>query len=120
MTEEQKAVKACADYARLNAEIKHLTLEIGAHLGACLDDKEAKEVRPLETCLVQAYAHEEDESGRYFLTAAEQNEILSKCIYCSAAHEAIQARKASRKSFAAVKRQIGLIGRKAQAQSTQQ
>lgn len=113
MTAEQKALKACGDYARLSAEIKRLTREIGTHLGACLDDKEAKGVHPIENCLVEAYAHDEDESGRYFLTAAEQDEILSKCIYCSAAHLAIQDRKAARKSLGAAKRAITMIGRKA-------
>jgi hypothetical protein len=113
MNAEQKALKACSDYARLSAEIKSLTFEIGAHLGACLDFKEAKGVHPVETCLVEAYAHDEDDSGRYFLTAAEQDEILSKCVYCSAAHEAIQGRKAARKSLGAAKRVITMIGRKA-------
>jgi hypothetical protein len=113
MNAEQKALKACSDYARLSAEIKSLTFEIGAHLGACLDFKEAKGVHPVETCLVEAYAHDEDDSGRYFLTAAEQDEILSKCVYCSAAHEAIQGRKAARKSLGAAKRAITMIGRKA-------
>ena len=80
MTSEQKALRACADYARLSAEIKRLTFEIGAHLGNCLDLKEARGIYPFETCLAEAYAHDEDESGRYFLTPAEQDEILSESV----------------------------------------
>lgn len=108
-----KALKACADYARLSAEIKRLRNEIGAHLIACLESKEAKGIRPIDTCLSEAYACEKDEDGRYFLDASEQDEILSKCIYCSAAHEAIQARKAARKQFGILKRSISAIGRAA-------
>jgi hypothetical protein len=134
MTDEQKALKACANYSRLTAEVKRLTRLLSDSLSGCpgvnghlqlpvdrLFDQAAHESHNAdETHLKRAYAAETDDDGQYFLTHGEQMEVLSACPHCLAAHEAIQARKAARKSLGAAKRQIGLIGRKAQLHSTQQ
>jgi hypothetical protein len=129
MNIEQKAVQACANYVRLRTEIKRLSAAIGEAIEYCpgvtgkrrradthggitfwtIDDRD-------DTHLKTAYACDTDEDGRYFLTKTEQQEILSACSHCLAAHNAIQARKAARKSLGAVKRQITMIGRKAQQQ----
>lgn len=119
MTPEQKALKACADYARLTREIASLKTALGDYLGKCPG------VRTPElgdsTHLSVAYTPEVVESDcdyeysphNVFRTDAEVRAYLSICPHCLAAHESIQARKAARRSLAAVKRQIGLIGRKA-------
>lgn len=123
MTDEQKALKACADYARLTREIASLKTALGDHLGKCPG------VRTPEigdsTHLSVAYAPELSESDyfepyRVWKGDKQIRAYLAICPHCLAAHEAIQQRKAARRSLGAAKRQIGLIGRKAHAQSTQQ
>lgn len=118
-----KALKACADYARLNAEIKRLTTVIGEHIGKCPgvngdlqpadDDGWYARANKDRTHLKEAYTP--DVQGfppeRVFMEDADVLEYLADCPHCLAAHEAIQARKAARKQFAAVKRSIGAIGR---------
>ncbi len=126
MTPEQKALKACVDYAHWSAEIKRLTTVIGDSLAACpgvndhlqftgigFSPAEVDRFHADETHLRRAYASDMDDDGTSWLSRSEQMEILSACPHCLSAHEAIQARKAARKSLGAVKRQIGKLGRKA-------
>jgi hypothetical protein len=127
MNAEQKALKACGDYARLSAEIKRLTRLLSDSLAACpgvnghlqltanwpIDQADIDLYSADETHLKRAYAFDTDDSGRYFLTHGEQLEVLSACPHCLAAHNAIQQRKAARKSLGAAKRAITMIGRKA-------
>jgi hypothetical protein len=125
MNAEQKAVAACARYVRLRMEIKRLTRGISNALSGCpgvegrinevwLETTEAHEDM---THVKRAYAGEVVVTGwepylRHY-SDAELIEQLSVCPHCLAAHEAIQARKAARKSLGAAKRAITMIGRKA-------
>jgi hypothetical protein len=124
MTHEQKALKACAEYARLSAEIKRMTRVLSDSLSACpgvngnlqlpafgFSQDAVDRCNADQTHLKSAYESDCDDSGRYFLTRTEQLEILAACAHCQAADQAIQARKAARKSLGAAKRQITLIGR---------
>lgn len=122
---EQKALKACADYARLSAEVKRLTVAIAVALAGCprvegrLADLEFETGQALEgvTHVKNAYrGFIPDDAWEPYLrhySAAELIEQLSVCPHCLAAHEAIQRRKAARKSLGAAKRAITMIGRKA-------
>lgn len=121
-----KALQACADYARLNAEIKTLTKAIGDALHYC------KGVRG--TCGVGAdgmkYGEHDDDThlksaftpevvddgwgeGRtVWMTDAEIREYLyENCACCLKAYEFVLERKASKKALGSVKRAIGTIGR---------
>jgi hypothetical protein len=139
MTPEQRALHACTDYARLSAEIKRLTRAIGEALDHCpgIEGKRLpagwtiatpEQSRAHDddlTHLKEAYTPDCDDSdhGYYepvarFMTDPEVREYLSVCPHCLAAHEAIQARKAARKSLGAAKRAITMIGRRANQQST--
>lgn len=133
MTEEQKALKACVDYALFTREIASLKKVIGNALSKCPGVRGELQLEPFidrpfdmpghddTTHLKDAYTPEQGE-GDYdrwgsYLTDAQVRKVLAICPHCVAAHEAIQARKAARRSLGAAKRQIGLIGRKAAAQA---
>lgn len=136
-----KAVKACADYARLSAEIKNLTRVIGGAIDKCpgISGKRkytqtfgASELlgsngQPYTvectdesdpTHLKEAYTPDVDEGyydrSRVYMEEADLREFLSACPHCLAAHEAIQQRKVARKSLGATKRWITKIGKEAQ------
>lgn len=116
MNIEKSAVKACADYARLMREIASLKTALGDHLGKCPG------VRTPEhgdsTHLGLAYIPELSGGSEYYeptqvwKSESQIRDFLAICPHCLAAHEAIQARKAARRSLGAAKRQISLIGRK--------
>lgn len=118
-----KALKACADYARLNAEIRRLSKVIGDCIDKCpgvfyREIRNAKgdltATNTTATHLTAAFACDIDDDGdRYFLTLEEQLEALAGCPHCLAAHEAIQQRKTARKSLGATKRWITKIGKEA-------
>lgn len=136
MNAEQKAVKACANYVRLRMEIKRLTCVIGEALDHCpgIEGKRLPAGWAIATP-EQSRAHDDDlthlkdaytpdcddsDHGYYepvarFMTDPEVREYLAVCPHCLAAHEAVQLRKAARKSLGAAKRAITLIGRKANA-----
>jgi hypothetical protein len=90
MNAEQKALKACGDYARLSAEIRRLTRLLSDSLAACpgvnghlqvtanwpADQTDIDLYSADETHLKRAYAFDTDDSGRYFLTYGEQLEVL--------------------------------------------
>jgi len=122
MTEEQKALKACTDYARLTREIASLKSALGDHLGKCAGVRtpELGDSTHLSVAytpeVIESDSHYED-AHNVFMTDVEIRKYLAVCPHCLAAHEAIQARKAARRSLGAAKRQIGLIGRKAIAQA---
>lgn len=118
MSDEQKALKACADYARLTREISSLKTALGDHLGKCtgvrtpeLGDSTHLSVayRPE---VVESDSHYED-AHNVFMTDAEIRAYLAVCPHCLSAHEAIQARKVARRSLGATKRIIGMLGKKA-------
>lgn len=117
-----KALKACADYARINAEIKTLTKSIGNALryckgvrGTCGVDEEGFQYGDPndQTHLKDAFSGDVDDDGhRVWMTDAEIREYLyENCDCCLKAYELVLKRKAAKKSFGAVKRSIGLIGR---------
>jgi hypothetical protein len=132
MSIEQKALKAVRDYARLTGEIRRLKNVIGESLSKCngvngylqpppfdaiLDDATWRKHNQDTTHLKAAYTPEPacDTYEQYLEYMAEEDlrEFLSECPHCMAAHEAIQARKAARRSLAATKRFIGRLGREA-------
>jgi hypothetical protein len=121
LTDEQKALKACADYARLTREIALLKNAIGDHLFRCpgVEVEVMEEGLPCATTephLKKAYSGEvvgEWEPYMRYFSDKEIREQLAVCPHCLAAHEAIQARKAARRSLGSAKRQITILGRNA-------
>jgi hypothetical protein len=130
MTPEQRALRACTDYARLSGEIRRLTVEIGEHIGKCAgvngdlqpvdgDDGWYVRYQNDRTHLKEAYTPDISDDGypcgphHVYLNDTEIREYLADCRYCLAVHGAIQARKAARKSLGAAKRAITMIGGKA-------
>jgi len=131
MSPEHKALRACADYARLHIEIKRLTLEMGEALDRCpgvsgnrlpadwltCTGEEAAAHHGDATHLKEAYTPkiegDQYEPHQVWMSDFEIREYLAACPHCLAAHEAIQARKAARKSLGAAKRAITMIGRAA-------
>ncbi|CAG4887764.1 hypothetical protein [Paraburkholderia saeva] len=126
-----KSLRYCVEYARLSAEIKRLTRDIGEALDGCPGEhgkrqsSQTEDGRTIfggdddETHLKAAYKPEEVESDysgvdlEYLSDAAIREHLSGVCPACLAAHEAIQQRKAARKSFGAVKRSIMATGRSA-------
>lgn len=127
-----KALKACADYARLSVEIKCRTKAIGDALSKCrgIKGERAEGYDFVEervtyhdaeggdtSHLKEAFAFDIDDSHPYVLERfyKDESEILEylreACPYCLTAYEHIQARKAARKQFGIVKRSISAIGR---------
>jgi hypothetical protein len=123
----EKALKACADYARLNAEIKRLTKAISDALNPC------KGVRGTcgiaadgmkygehddETHLKSAFTPDTTDDGYYptkvWMNDSEIREYLHEhCACCLRAYELVLERKATKKAFGVAKRSIGAIGRAA-------
>jgi hypothetical protein len=131
-----KALKACADYARLNAEIRRLTKAIGDALDGCPGEngKRACITKPDgqiifggdddPTHLKAAYTPETVDgdycSGpelEWLSDEAIREHLSGVCPACLAAHGFIQERKSTRRQFGAVKRAIGTIGRAANKRS---
>lgn len=127
-----KALKACADYARLSVEIKCRTKAIGDALSKCrgIKGERAEGYDFVEervtyhdteggdtSHLKEAFAFDIDDSHpyvpeRFYKDESEILEYLREaCPYCLTAYEHIQARKAARKQFGIVKRSISAIGR---------
>ncbi|MDN7988967.1 hypothetical protein QZM97_02640 [Burkholderia orbicola] len=121
-----KALKACADYARLNAEIKRLTVAIGEALDGC---KGMKGTMGIGADGMKYGAHDDDthlreafrpetvddgygEGSTEWSSDAEIREFLTEhCAACLKAYELVLQRKAAKKAFGAAKRSIGAIGR---------
>jgi hypothetical protein len=111
-------------------EIADLKRQVGNHLSKCpgmhgylLVDSATADNQTLAkmiadcTHLKAAYTPDVEDDGAYsqwtvYMTDAEIREYLAACPYCLAAHEAVQARKAARRSLGATKRFIGMLGRK--------
>jgi hypothetical protein len=128
MTSDQKALRACADYARLNAEIRLLTKSIsdalhyckGVH-GTCgIGDggmKYGDHDDP--THLSEAFRPDVEDDGwgagqQVWMTDVEIREYLyENCACCLKAYEFVLERKAAKKALGAAKRAITMIGRKA-------
>ena len=127
----EKALKACADYARLSAEIKCLTRAIGDALSRCRGIKgerpesfDFSEERVIyydaengdHSHLKEAFSFDIDEDqyspSRVYKTDAEiRDYLLESCPYCLTAYEHIVRRKQARKQFGIVKRSISAMGR---------
>jgi len=117
-----KALKACADYARLNAEIKELTKLISGALryckgvrGTCGVAEDGMQYGEHDdvTHLKDAFTPDKNDEGyALFMTDSEIREYLSEnCACCLKAYEFVLERKAAKKSFGVVKRAISAIGR---------
>ncbi|MET3631614.1 hypothetical protein [Burkholderia sp. 572] len=117
-----KALKACADYARLNAEIKRLTSEIASVLHYCKGVRGTYGIGedgmvygdPNDvTHLKDAFTPDKDDQGyAVFMTDAEIREYLfENCDCCLKAYGFVLERKLAKKALGAVKRSIGAIGR---------
>jgi hypothetical protein len=128
MNAGQKALRACAEYARLSTENKRLTKAIGDALDGCPGVNGKRDSSVLEDGrtvyggdhddmhLKSAYTPDTMDDGFggaevSWLSDKEIREEIACCPACLAAHEAIQARKAARKSLGAVKRHITMLGR---------
>lgn len=114
----EKALHLCREYDRLTERIKDLTTSIGHALDGCRLAAEGKvdEKGRTITHLTEAYASfdvadEWSDKDRGYHDEATQLEILSVCSSCGIAHKHVQERKAARKAFGIVKRQIRMIGR---------
>ncbi|MCA8018110.1 hypothetical protein [Burkholderia metallica] len=117
-----KALKACADYARLNAEIKRLTSAIASALHYCKgvrgtcgigEDGMTYGDHDDVTHLKSAFTPDKDDQGyAVFMTDAEIREYLfENCDCCLKAYGFVLERKVAKKALGAVKRSIGAIGR---------
>lgn len=121
-----KALKACADYARLNSEIKQLTKSIGDVLryckgvrGTCGIGTDGMQFGEHDdpTHLKEAFRPETVDDGwsegrQVWMTDTEIREYLyENCACCLKAYEFVLERKTAKKTLGAVKRAIGNIGR---------
>jgi hypothetical protein len=125
-----KAIKACADYARLNAEVRQLTKSIGDVLryckgvrGTCGVGEDGMQYGAHDdvTHLKDAFTGDVDDEGhKVWMTDAEIREYLyENCGCCLKAYEFVLERKASKKALGSVKRAIGNIGRAANKRGAQ-
>lgn len=129
MTAEQKALRACADYARLNAEVRRLTREIGDCLAQCKGAEVPVDIKDGMSLIIGGASTTETHlkklyrgvivdgyfkpSIRYLNDKEIRERLMDECGHCLAAHHAIQMRKAARRSLGATKRFIGMLGRAA-------
>jgi hypothetical protein len=129
MSTEQKALRACGDYARLNSEIRQLTREIGDCLMRCKGVEVPCDVQDgpnliiggastTETHLKRLYRGVIDDDDYYptirYLSDKEIHaRLFDECPHCLGAHHAILMRKAARRSLGGAKRFITLLGRAA-------
>ena len=122
MSDEQKALRACANYARLSAEVKRLTKEIALTLRHCRGIRGTCGIgadgfqygeHDDESHLKHVFTPDIDDDGHaVFMTDLEIREYLSEhCEHCLAAYNLVLARKATKKSFGITKRAISAIGR---------
>lgn len=109
MNTEQKAVQACADYVRINKEIKRLGQEIGEALTWCPANRTSYSEG--ETHLREYYrnVNAAEYVGERYDRVKGQDEFEA-CQHCVTAHKLIQDRKSARRSLGAVKRRITQIG----------
>lgn len=119
-----KELMVCADYARLNAEIKRLTKLIADLLRRCKGVRGTCGIgadgmqygHPNDvTHLKHAFTPDIDDSGNaVFMTDEEVREYLyEQCDCCLKAYGAVIERKAAKKQLGAVKRSISAMGRAA-------
>lgn len=117
-TEEQKALQACANYARLTRGIEHLTAAVGEALRACpgpdVLDESDRSLTHLSVAL-RATVVLEDTGERRRQYDEEITAEVDRCPHCAAAFHAIKARKYARRCLGQAKRVIGAIGGRANA-----
>lgn len=120
----ERALKACADYARLNAEIRSLSKAIGDALHYCKGVRGTCGVgsdgwkygdHDDPTHLAEAFRPDTtDEGSTVWMSDFEIREYLyENCACCLKAYERVLERKAAKKQLGIVKRAIGNIGRAA-------
>jgi len=125
-----KALKACADYARLNSEIKQLTKSIAGALCYCKgvrgtcgigDDGFQYGEHDDPTHLKDAFSGDVDDDGhKVWMTDMDIRAYLyENCDCCLKAYDFVLERKAAKKSLGVVKRSIGAIGRAANKRGAQ-
>lgn len=125
-----KALKACADYAHLNSEIKQLTKLIGDALHYCKgvrgtcgvgDDGMKYGDHDDDTHLKSAFTPDIDDEGHaMWMTDSDIREYLfENCDCCLKAYGFVLERKAAKKALGATKRAIGAIGRAANKRGAQ-
>lgn len=126
-----KATQLCAEYVKCSRAITQLGKEIGEALNKCpgvngdllwptddnnlsgfaimqLHDRQRKD----QTHLKAALTPEQGDNGHWtWLAGQEITEFVSECPHCTAAWKAVQQRKAARKAFGIVKRQLSAVGR---------
>lgn len=133
MNREQQA---CADYARLTAEIKRLTKAIGVALEQCKGVEGKRDEgfdfqRQVVTYhdgdkdhshLKEAFIPDVEESDYYseghhvYMAESEIREYLGndvKCVHCLSAFESVLSRKAAKRELGIVKRRIVAYGKTA-------
>jgi hypothetical protein len=126
MAPKSSAEGACRDYRAASLMVKKLSEEIAVGLAQCVAIAEYVEQSQREnaqfiemppTHLKRAYSREMGGGGgmyderALYLDPAEQEEILSVCPGCMAAHRAIQARKIWKQKFGNAKRAVMRCGR---------
>lgn len=122
----EKALKACANYARLNSEIKQLTKSISEALrycngvrGTCGIGEDGMQFGEHDdpTHLKEAFRPETVDDGwgegrQVWMTDTEIREYLFEhCACCLKAYEFVLERKAAKKALGIVRRSISAIGR---------
>lgn len=129
-------MKACADYARLNAEIKQLTKAISSALDYCKGVRgtcgiaadgmkfgEHDDGTHLKEAFTPDVTDDDDVYGgarQLWMTDSEIREYLyENCACCLKAYEFVLERKAAKKALGVVKRSIGAIGRAANRRGAQ-
>lgn len=122
-TYQDRALKLCADYAKLRDDVESMSRKIGAHGQACFDARIA----------VDGYDDGEPHLTEFFKARKEamyhdpdygcsgnpddgmsEDELKEKCSHCYAALQVINERKTARRQLAHIKRQIVMLGRTAQ------
>jgi hypothetical protein len=118
MNQGQKALKACADYARLNVEIRQLTQFIAETLFECpgvngaMNELGGTDVTHLKDAYTPDVENDPVDHWNVYMSDIEIREFLTVCPHCLAAHQAIQDRKAARRSLGATKRVFTMLGKK--------
>lgn len=123
-----RALKACTEYARINAEIKALSRELSDALSKCRGVDPAPYPGSVSDLLYAA--HSETHLKRIYRGVVEEHpcgleirflndkeicaRLMNECDHCLVAHMAIQQRKAARRRLGATKAFITKIGKEAQ------
>lgn len=117
---EQRALNACVEYAKQSALIKDCKREIFERTHACYEANGGYVTLDGGSHLSMAISHrvidtydsfDDPDTFQKFLTDSERQAVLDQCQHCELAYEAIQIRKAARKSLGNAKRAITIFGK---------